>query len=935
MPRALAQLAARLRREPVSPDADATDRDLLTRFLRDQDEAAFEVLVVRHARLVGSAIAKVLADPHDAEDAFQATFLILVRRARSIDWGTGFGPWLYGVAHRVAVKVRDASRTRARREKGGGSRPAPPSPIDLSWREACALLHAELDRLPDRYRLPLLLCHLEGKTRDEAAAALQVTVGTVKGRLERGRELLRTRLARRGVALSVALVAAVAAPGAHAVPPPVSVTLRAARGGASDRVLTLTREFAMSSVLSQFAQSVAGVLGVVAVASVLLAAGAGVPTHATDEKRTPPAPQPGAVKTAEEPKGTTKTDAFVVNVQVKKPDGKPAAGANVWVWADDQKLTEGRTDANGRADLTVPKFFERVTVFASAPEYGPDWSESRPVAPGKPAAGSPTELTLVENERAIEARFTDLEGRPLANLPVEVLRLAKLYPGQTWAEFRAKRAADDLALQSLPRVRGTAAGLPKQLSTDKDGRIKLTGVGKDRLVSLATAGQTHEYTLVRIVCRELEKSEELPGHEPLCGARGTVPLAPARTLTGTVRDARTGAPVPGMKVTDIGFHLTGAVTDKDGKFTLHGMKKQREYALAFGSLGVAPYFDLNESLPDTPGFEPLPIDVKVYRGVVATGRVTDDRGRPLRGHMFYHWTDDNPNVAEYGRGTRAGYRVSNWGDLDADGRYKLLVIPGPGLVGVCARPERLFPRLDAQKESAPRKVYSWPGAPLHALREVNFDPGNEKTFVHNFSLTPGAVCDLTIRGEGGKLTERLLAVGQSEAAEAQPVVGATLKLTGLSPTRARAVVFMDDAKTVGAVAAVTGGAGTPVTVTLEKLGAVSGRLRTADGSPAIGAEVRVRLLLDRAKYDNLPDEVFTTLGVSGIEPGAWKHFTGRTARTDKDGTFTLTGLLPGQEYHLIAGFNVEKMGGELLHERNGVTVKPGGTTDLGDLNPKK
>src|SRR5262245_21762244 len=111
--RTLTWLASRLRHE-ATPNglAAETDRDLLQRFLAEQDEAAFESLVRRHDRLVRSAISKVLADPHDAEDAFQATFLVLVRRAKTIDWRAGLGPWLYGVAHRVAVKARDDSRTR-------------------------------------------------------------------------------------------------------------------------------------------------------------------------------------------------------------------------------------------------------------------------------------------------------------------------------------------------------------------------------------------------------------------------------------------------------------------------------------------------------------------------------------------------------------------------------------------------------------------------------------------------------------------------------------------------------------------------------------------------------------------------------------------------------------------------------------------------------
>ena len=131
------------------------------------------------------------------------------RAARSTGrgWGPGCTGSPTGSPSRPGPPAAPAKRQEARATPAG-----PTTPTDLSWQEACDLLHAELDRLPETYRAPLLLCYLEGKTRDEAAAALGVTLGAVKGRLERGREMLRARLARRGVTLSVGLLTAVAAP---------------------------------------------------------------------------------------------------------------------------------------------------------------------------------------------------------------------------------------------------------------------------------------------------------------------------------------------------------------------------------------------------------------------------------------------------------------------------------------------------------------------------------------------------------------------------------------------------------------------------------------------------------------------------------------------------------------------------------------------------
>jgi hypothetical protein len=192
-----------------------------------------------------------------------------------------------------------------------------------------------------------------------------------------------------------------------------------------------------------------------------------------------------------------------------------------------------------------------------------------------------------------------------------------------------------------------------------------------------------------------------------------------------------------------------------------------------------------------------------------------------------------------------------------------------------------------------------------------------------------------IVGVGGKLPDKLLAVGHSEWGKVEPIKGDKLKFTGLSQKQARGVVLIAEARTVGAVAAVSGEAETPVTVTLEKLGSIAGRVLDADGAPALGAHVQVWLELDSDKYDNLPLETFVTLGVYGIAPGAWTDFTSRTTKTDKDGRFVLPGLLPGQKYRLIAGFKVEEQGGEVLHERSGLSVKAGEQSDLGDLKPKK
>ena len=190
---------------------DVSDRQLLERFTSaeaDQAELAFAALVERHGPMVLRVCSVLLRNPHDAQDAFQATFLVFLRKARELWIRDSLGPWLHRVAKRLAVQVQaSARRRRAFERRAAESRGAPIAEareLEKGW----AVLHQEIDRLPERYRVLVIHCHLEGQSHELAAKALALPVGTVKSRLHRAREILRVRLARRGAAFSVALLGA-------------------------------------------------------------------------------------------------------------------------------------------------------------------------------------------------------------------------------------------------------------------------------------------------------------------------------------------------------------------------------------------------------------------------------------------------------------------------------------------------------------------------------------------------------------------------------------------------------------------------------------------------------------------------------------------------------------------------------------------------------
>ena len=167
-----------------------SDSQLVESLVRGRDEGkelAFRALLDRHGTMVWGVCHQLLRDAHDVDDAFQATFLVLIRRARSLRVSESLGPWLYQVAWRVSLQAR-SSRARGRATLTDHldqvEQPVPDRTIDV---EAFRALHGELNNLPSKYRMPIVLCHLEGKTHEEAARALRWPVGTLSGRLSRGR----------------------------------------------------------------------------------------------------------------------------------------------------------------------------------------------------------------------------------------------------------------------------------------------------------------------------------------------------------------------------------------------------------------------------------------------------------------------------------------------------------------------------------------------------------------------------------------------------------------------------------------------------------------------------------------------------------------------------------------------------------------------------
>jgi RNA polymerase sigma factor (sigma-70 family) len=277
-----------------SPTGDA-DARLLERFVRCRDQKAFAVLVARHGPMVLRVCRRTLADSHAAEDAFQATFLVLARRAAGLRQPECLAGWLHGVAYRVALKARKVESLRRSREVLSADLAQPGSHPDpfalLTARELLSVVDEEVQRLPEAYRLPVLLCCLEGHTLEEAARLLNGTPGSVRGRLERGRARLRERLARRGLTLPAALAAVAIGQGALGLPRALAgATVRAAVAFAESgeaavipaRVLALAEE-ALNGMAT----------GKVKLAAALMLLAAGLIGGVGLAAHQPPTPPPG------------------------------------------------------------------------------------------------------------------------------------------------------------------------------------------------------------------------------------------------------------------------------------------------------------------------------------------------------------------------------------------------------------------------------------------------------------------------------------------------------------------------------------------------------------------------------------------------------------------------------------------------------------------
>ena len=897
--------------------AGLSDAQLLERFLTQADAGAFEALVGRHGPMVLSVCRGMLRDPRDAEDAFQATFLVLVKKGSTIRGPETLGGWLYQVAHRVAIQANAAAARRRTHERQAGqlavatSTNEPPGLDDL-----LPVLHEEIARLPARERLALVLCDLEGMTQPQAAAQLHWSERTLRNRLAEGRARLKVRLARRGLAPDGATLGALFVREARLAVPTAwydstvsaalaTVNHTVAAGAVSATVHTLTRE-----VLEMiWSQNLRWAL------AALLAVGAGgfaVATLALDSNPEPrPREQPPrGVASKPEPKmelaRTTEEDRKPVPIagRVLDPDGKPLPGATIYVQHNrlqnvideilpKEPVAQAGADGRFHFDLDPAKSdspigdvpsWQSAVIAAVAPGYGPAWVEAGD------AARIGADLRMVRDDLPIRGRILDSQGRPVASATVLVQWLAVTRDG---VDLNALLASSKLDWDgdTVPTIRRpfwsspTWIGRNECVTTDAEGRFELSGMGRDRVAVLRINRQGLEKAYIAVLDRVPRGTgrppwQLSPTFNSLYGETGLTlygttfdhVLGPSKPITGLVRDKATGQPVAGVTVAgQVPGRMWAVVmtkTDGQGHFRIDGLPKASSYKVDIRPEPGSPYLPSHPpTVTDTEGLKPIDLTLELRRGVAVVGRLIDrTSGRAVSCDWFHYWPlPSNPDQQAH-QNARSS----------ADHSFRMTVPHGAGMIAVKARGKsppypgtRLAPADKGKLDVFDLFIY-------HAYRIVDYPEGTDSATL-DLEVTPGITRKVELVGPNGQPVTRASAMGLTTSPfDSATIEGASFEVYGLRPDESRLIEIRHEGLGLGGSITVSGSdpADRPLVVRLAPYGAIAGRVLDEDGLPLHEAKVSATVVQRR--------------GFGPSDP----NFRPREAVSDAEGRFRIDGINP-------------------------------------------
>ncbi len=925
--------------------AGLTDRQLIERFTAQHDaagEAAFAALVMRHGPMVLDICRHLLGDLHHAEDAFQAVFLVLARKAPSIADPDLLGNWLYGVALRTARKARIHLARRSKneelasmRDRGSDSsiliEPAVHAAEErVLAREQAEILHCEIDRLPRPFRLPIVLCYFEGLTLDEAAHRLRCPAGTVRSRLARACAKLRRGLTRRGVALSGAgLAAALSSRSASASisSPLCDITTQAAiqfAGGnaASPVVVSLAQGVLRAMLIHKLRFTFVALLLLAA-----LATGAGLLTHTlaiTDEpKKIPAAVQPPLVAKPDDlAKAPAPGRMFVVG-RVLDPQGKPVPNALTMVYASLKQpgsgglvekvkpsaIGQARSDDSGLFQLDAPRTsssrHHRMGAVAIASGYGAGWVEF------DPDADQPTADISLWPEQVIQGRLFDVNGRPVQGVDVRVQSMGRVLPGN-----RDSQRGEGPSFWWNPG--NDLPAWPKSAISDSEGRFTVRGVGRDLRVVLMIDDPRFARQIVPL------NTDGTSEFKPVITA-----LMPAKIIKGRITDIDTGKPIPFAQLrvlsysNDLGGTVNEFEADADGWYRANQMSEKADrYEVSVTAPEGQLYLGVSILFNWPKGAVEYPLDLALPQGVVIRGKVTEEgTDNPVAGARISFWTRRTAGVRS---NAANGHAASG-----SDGSFQLAVQPSPGyLIVLGPSDDYVLREIDehmvSRGEPGGRRYYA------HAFIARDVKPESESLVV-NVKLRPATTVSGRVVGPDGEPIQNAWMISRLclfpltyawlswRAHYHGSVKSGRFEVHGLDPDAEVPVYFLDPTHKLGATSDFSGksAAGGSVTVRLQPCGAAKARMVDASGKPIAGYRGSRLISMVVAPPYLFRHQEATLAAVDSIN-----YADGPVS--DALGWITFPALIPGAPYRL-SNF---KAGTQLYRD---FTVKPGETIDLKDF----
>jgi RNA polymerase sigma factor (sigma-70 family) len=946
--------------------SEKSDEQLLHAFTTHHNDASFAVLVHRHGPMVLHVCRRVLGQEQDAEDAFQATFLVLARKAALLRRKSALASWLHGVAYRIALKAKQSAERRRKYEGRAQVRSSVDPTDELLWREIRALFDEEIARLPEKYRSVFVLCCLEELSQAEAGRHLGLKEGTVANRLAEARKRLAQRLRCRGVELTAVLaISGLAAQSASALPAAlVAATMKSVLASvAGERLAGI-----VSSSVAQLVKSATAAMAVnkakiatalLLTASMLAGASAWAYRGLAANVLTPtvqPTNLPAKANDKLKSDASKPETAKSVEIQgrIVDPDGKPVLGAKLLflfnfnphfyshyankfpnkIWARSGAKGQFRfsVPADPLDDTSLGSPWEMSYVLATAEGYGFAAAEL-----GKPGV-TDLMVRLVKDDKPICGRILNLEGKPVAGARVRIadsLSIPKKDDLTTWlAAFKNNPDEDPYQVDwtHLTELHSSAFDLLiPPVTTGIDGRFQIKGIGRERLARLRIEGPTIATQVITVQTRSQEaihvqrSASPKPQTHTYYGARLEILAGPTRPVVGVVRDKDTGKPLAGVTVeTEIGqWEFIRTTTDKDGRYRLAGLPKEGSQIMAVTN--DRPYLPAIRTFEDTPGLETITFDFTMKRGVWVKGRVFDKAtGQPQWANVEYHCFVDNPNANGVGS-LHPNQRIKV---TRKDGSFQIPVLPGRGVITAFAIAEGSDSYVqgagaDKIKGFNPLKLI--PGDPCllvnqHTLVEINAKPDAE-SITCDLPLDPGRTLAGKIVGPDGKPLAGARVCGLNDRGYwgHDSLSGADFTVMALEPNKPRLLQFVHEGKKLAGFLRLRGNEKAPLQVRLDqRWGTLTGRLVRPDGKPIAGAITACYVSGEKHHGDIQYESLQFVLPV----------------RSDKNGRFCIEGLASGLKYELHffkpLFYDLDIVGGRLKE----LTIKPGETKDLGDLTVK-